>query len=126
MQITGQIYEPYDFTLNVKNNFPTEATFNIEVIPCNTKLQTKNLFCVNSVVKIKKDETVMVPFVFFPFALESHKFQILFKDPKVGEFQYDLTGLVDMPQVTPESIRLTQTFFTNKTYQVEISVPPKN
>jgi hypothetical protein len=70
------------------------------------------------VIKAKKDENVSVSFVFFPFTLETHKFQILFKDPKVGEFQYDLVGLVDMPQVMPDPMKFNQNFFTNKSYSV--------
>lgn len=77
-------------------------------------------------VKAKKDENVSVSFVFFPFMLETHKFQILFKDPKVGEFQYDLVGLVDMPQLISEPMKFSQQFFTNKSYAVELVVPFKN
>lgn len=118
IQINGQLYEPYDFQINVKNNFPTDATFNIEVISIGSKITTKNLYCTTPVVKVKKDENVSISFVFFPFVLETHKFQILFKDPKVGEFQYDLTAIVDMPQVIGESMKFNQVFFTNKSYAV--------
>ena len=53
------------------------------------------------VIKVKREETVAVPFTFLPLCMESHKYFIIFKDQNVGEFQYELTGLVEQPNFMP-------------------------
>jgi hypothetical protein len=45
-------------------------------------------------VKIKKGEVVPINIAFIPFTLEQQVATLVFRDEKIGEFQYDLTGLV--------------------------------
>ncbi len=51
-------------------------------------------YLLNNVVKIKKGEVVPINIAFIPFTLEQQVATLVFRDEKVGEFQYDLTGLV--------------------------------
>jgi predicted nucleotidyltransferase len=77
-------------------------------------------------VKIKKGETVAVNMAFIPFTLEQQLATLVFRDEKVGEFQYDLTGLVESTNINQESLRIPQILYTNKKYQIEVQIPTRN
>ena len=47
-----------------------------------------SFYCPNPVVKIKKNETVTFNMLFIPLILETQRCYVVFKDPRVGEFQY--------------------------------------
>ena len=59
-----------------------------------------SFYCPNPVVKIKKNETVTVNLLFIPLIMDTHKCYVIFRDPKVGEFQYEITGSVELPQLS--------------------------
>jgi hypothetical protein len=69
VQITGQLYQPYEFQLNVKNHFPTDINFTVSIISIPSKTLYKGLYCLTPLSKIKKDETAAIIFVFMPFLL---------------------------------------------------------
>ncbi len=75
-------------------------------------------YLLNNVVKIKKGEVVPISLAFIPFTLDQQLATLVFRDEKVGEFQYDLTGLVESNNLNQESLRIPQTLFTNKKYQI--------
>ena len=45
---------------------------------------------------------------------------------KVGEFQYDLTGVVEPSSQTQETLRVPQTLYTNKKYSLDLNIPTRN
>ena len=63
---------------------------------------------------------------FLPFNLDNQKCLIIFKDPSVGEFQYEVTGIVNQPQVSQEILRIRQVLYTNKRYSIDLQIPVKN
>jgi hypothetical protein len=50
--------------------------------------------------------------------METHKCNVVFKDPNVGEFMIEITGNVDMPQPSSEVFRFpsTGTIFVDEPY----------
>ncbi len=63
---------------------------------------------------------------FVPFMIAKTKCILVFSDPNVGEFQYDLHGIVDEPDIQMEPIRIPQSFYTNKNYTVDLNIPVEN
>lgn len=51
---------------------------------------------------------------------------LVFRDEKVGEFQYEVIGLVDSNVICQEVLRISQLLYTNKKYQIELAVPTRN
>jgi hypothetical protein len=43
---------------------------------------------------MRKNETITLNVLFIPLVLETQRCNIVFKDPRVGEFQYEITGSV--------------------------------
>lgn len=80
----------------------------------------------NNTVKIKKGETASINLTFLPFTLETQQATLIFRDEKVGEFQYDLVGLVECNVMCQEVLRISQQLYTNKKYQIELQIPTKN
>jgi hypothetical protein len=80
----------------VKNNFASDGDFAIEIVPQPLKngMKMKSLNCGVNSIKIKKSATSPINLTFLPFSIEKHKFFIIFKDPLVGEFQYEINGIV--------------------------------
>ena len=119
LQVSGVLYEPHEFQVNVKNTLASEASLSVEIVQAKqNKNQEKSLLVFTTTIKMKKDETVPVTFVFLPFCMDAHKYFILFKDPHVGEFQYEMTGVVEQPNMIQDPIKVSQIFFTNKSSTV--------
>lgn len=64
--------------------------------------------------------------IFLPLSMDNQKCYIAFKDSNVGEFQYEINGLVSHPQYSQDVLRVPQILFTNKSYSIELSFPRKN
>lgn len=56
--------------------------------------------------------------VYLPFVCDSQQIFLIFRDEKVGEFQYEITGLVDSNVLCQEVLRIGQLLYTNKKYQI--------
>lgn len=70
VQVTGQLYEQYEFGFGVQNNFDTDGDFKIEVISANENKDTPIAFYfVNPSIKIKKGETVNCNMLFIPLIM---------------------------------------------------------
>lgn len=125
MQVTGNLYEQLDFSLKVTNNFSEDGEFKIEVSPSSKAIYQAFYLPIN-VIKIKKGETVPLNMIFIPFMAESQQVFLIFKDEKVGEFQYELNGVVESNILCQEVLRVPQTLFTNKKYTIELAIPTRN
>jgi len=64
--------------------------------------------------------------LFIPLVLETQKCFVIFRDPKVGEFQYEVTGLVEPPQISLDVLKVPQSLLTNKKYSISLNIPAKN
>lgn len=93
VQVTGNLYEQLDFTVKVNNNFNSDGEFKVELQP-SPKNSYIGFYLLNNTVRIRKGETVPISLAFIPFTLEQQLATLVFRDEKVGEFQYDITGLV--------------------------------
>lgn len=82
-------------------------------------------YCMNPVLKIKKGETANLNLTLIPLMLEPQKCLLVFRDPKVGEFQYEVSGLVEPPQLNPDVLKLGQ-LLTNKKYSLSLTIPARN
>ena len=125
VQVTGNLYEQLDFTVKVSNNFNSDGEFRVQLQP-SPKNAYIGFYLLNNTVKIRKGETVAISLAFIPFTLEQQLATLVFRDEKVGEFQYDLTGLVEGSNISQESLRIPQVLFTNKKYQIEVQIPTRN
>ncbi len=85
IQVTGQLYEQYEFGISVHNNFESEGDFKIEIQNANANKESPlSFYCVSPSVKIRKNETITLNMLFIPLVLESQRCSIVFKDPRVG------------------------------------------
>lgn len=50
----------------------------------------------------------------------------MFSDPLVGEFQYELVGLVEMPLVSNDILRIPTQIFVETQTTVDVTIPQKN
>jgi hypothetical protein len=50
-------------------------------------------------VKIRKNNSAMIPIIFLPFELGIHKCHIIFTDEAVGEVQYTIVGKAELPEI---------------------------
>lgn len=58
--------------------------------------------------------------------LESQQVHLVFKDEKVGEFQYEINGVIENNILCQEVLRIPQVLFTNKRYTIDVPVPTRN
>jgi hypothetical protein len=125
IQVTANLYEQLDFNVKVTNNFNNDADFRIDLQPLSKSgLCCFYLLC-NS-IRIKKGETAQLNMVYLPFTCDSQQTLLVFRDEKVGEFQYEVVGLVDGNVLSQEVLRIPQLLYTNKKYNIELSVPTRN
>lgn len=64
--------------------------------------------------------------LFIPLVLETQRCFVIFRDPKVGEFQYEVTGVVEAPQLSLDVLKVPQTLLTNKRYSINLNIPARN
>ncbi|EAR97253.2 flagellar associated protein (macronuclear) [Tetrahymena thermophila SB210] len=62
------------------------------------KLNFPCFFCKTERVKLKRGATFNLQMAFIPIIYENQKCYVIFNDPKVGEFQHEIRGRVDMPE----------------------------
>jgi len=125
VQVTGNLYEQLDFNLKVTNNFQTDADFKVEML-ANPKSTYSSFYLPVSSLKVKKGETVPLGMIFIPFSSDTQQVHLIFRDEKVGEFQYEINGLVECNILCQEVLRVPQTLFTNKRYTIELPIPTRN
>lgn len=58
--------------------------------------------------------------------METHKCYLFFSDQVAGEFQYEITGLVEMPLISNDILRVSNTVFVDTPAAVELAIPLKN
>lgn len=124
VQVTANLYEQLDFSLKVTNNFGQDGDFKVEMQP--GKAPYCGFYLLGSQIKIRKGETATLSMAFLPFTCDSQQVFLIFRDDKVGEFQYEVTGLVESNVLCQEVLRIPQLLYTNKKYQLELPVPTRN
>jgi len=87
------LYAPKEIDLEVDNPFDVDGDFAITVKQMQTKTDFPEFWHskANS-ISVKGGETATFPFQFLPFLEGDSKCQIMFLDPKVGEFMYEVHG----------------------------------
>jgi len=56
-------------------------------------------YCKMEAIKIRKNNSAMIPIIFLPFELGIHKCHIIFTDEAVGEVQYTIVGKAELPEI---------------------------
>jgi hypothetical protein len=125
VQVTCSLYEQVEFNINVMNNLGAEGEFKVQLFP-DKNAKFPSFFCLVDKIKIKKTGSTSISVTFMPFVLEQQKCYIYFSDPNVGEFQYELTGIVEMPLVSSEILRIPTPIYVDTPASVEVSLPLKN
>jgi hypothetical protein len=125
VQVTANLYEQLDFNLKVTNNFAEDGDFKVEMVG-SSKSGYSAFYLPSSNVKVKKGETVSLGMIFIPFTLETQQVLLVFRDERVGEFQYEVSGVVESNILCQEVLRVPQTLFTNKKYTIELTIPSRN
>jgi hypothetical protein len=91
----------------------------IKTTQCSQDLESaesKNLtqfYCDSDSIKIKKGQTGFIELYFTPLRLAKTKCFIVFHDPLVGEFQYEIMGVTEIPR-TLQEIRIPQALIVGK------------
>lgn len=65
-------------------------------------------------IKIRKGETKPLIVSFQPFQMTAHSCKVVFCDTNVGEFQHEIAGEVDMPELSTNELRLKENIFVDK------------
>lgn len=125
IQATCALYEQIEFNVSVTNNFATEGEFRIQLQPERSN-RPPSFFCLSDRIRIKKGCSAMLAITFAPMVLEQQKCYIYFSDANVGEFQYEMTGIVEMPFVSNDIIRVTAPIYVDTPSTVEVALPAKN
>lgn len=68
-------------------------------------------FCRLERVKIKKGKAVELPITFLPLTMDIHNCHVIFTDPLVGEFQHEIIGNVELPNIG--DIKPDKTFYVD-------------
>ena len=76
-------------------------------------------------MKIKKGMTGFVELYFTPLRLSKTKCFIIFHDPLVGEFQYEIVGVSEIPRPLQE-IRILQPLTVGKREKIELNLSVYN
>jgi len=63
--------------------------------------------------------------VFYPLTMDQHKCYIIFTDPTVGEFQHEILGSVEMPNII-SSLPPDKTLYVDTNYVANLQIPFKN
>lgn len=61
-----------------------------------------NFFVENENIKIKKNASSYIELIFNPVIYHKVKCYLIFHDPLVGEFQYEIMGISEIPKVLQE------------------------
>lgn len=61
--------------------------------------------------------------MYLPLTFETHKCNLIFLDPNVGEMQYEVIGVPKMPQ-TQQTFKFQKNI--DELTSLELSIPPKN
>ncbi|EGR28301.1 hypothetical protein IMG5_179020 [Ichthyophthirius multifiliis] len=76
-----------------------KATKNDELLPQEILNCVPSFFCKNSEkIRVKKNVPLHLQLIFIPLVYENQKCYIIFSDPNVGEFQYEIIGKVKLPE----------------------------
>jgi hypothetical protein len=81
--------------------------------------------CESDSIRIKKGFTGTVDLYFAPVRMGRTKCLLIFHDPSVGEFQYEVTGMTEIPRPLQE-LRIPQQMLVGKRERVELSLPVYN
>lgn len=71
-----------------------------------------NFFVDNETIKIKKNSSSYIEFMFNPILYYKIKCYLIFHDPLVGEFQYEIIGISEMPKILQE-LKYPSTLYTS-------------
>lgn len=83
-------------------------------------------FCRQEKLKLKRGTTQYVNMVFLPLVLEQHRCTIIFADNQVGEFQHEIIGNVELPEVSQVELKPTQQIYIDQTLIYEPHISFKN
>ncbi|EGR30900.1 hypothetical protein IMG5_121460 [Ichthyophthirius multifiliis] len=80
-------------------------------------------------LRIKKNSSANINILFIPLIMQTQRCYLIFKDPNIGEFQYEIIGTVDSPLMYPEIIKLplnSQPIYIETTTNIEIQLNVQN
>lgn len=63
--------------------------------------------------------------IFCPLTMETHKCYLVFTDPNVGEFQYEIVGSVEQPNLLG-TLPPDKTLYVDTNYTANLAIPFKN
>ena len=74
-------------------------------------------FCLKDNIRIRKGQTAELSIQYMPFTLTTHKCKIIFTDPSVGEFQYNVIGEAMLPDPLAE-IKMSTTLYVDTPFVI--------
>lgn len=125
IQATCSLYEQIEFSVSVTNNLGTEGDFRVQLIPEKGN-RPPSFFCLTDKLRVKKGSNAMLSVIFAPLILEQQKCYLYFSDPNVGEFQYEMAGIVEMPLLSNDILKVTTPLYVETPATVELALPLKN
>ncbi|EGR31281.1 hypothetical protein IMG5_114390, partial [Ichthyophthirius multifiliis] len=84
--------KPFSIIQNQKKKKEEEPPIEVE------KVNFPQFFCRVERIKLKRNARFNLQMAFIPLIFETQKCYIVFNDPKVGEFQHEIRGKVEMPE----------------------------
>lgn len=89
------------------------------------KEELVNFFVDNETIKIKKNSSSYIELMFNPVLYHKIKCYLIFHDPLVGEFQYEIIGISEIPKVLHE-LKYPSVIYTSMKETLEVSIPLYN
>ncbi|CAD8106047.1 unnamed protein product [Paramecium primaurelia] len=144
--VSSILYEIFDFQIQITNKFLFDGDFQIiithekkqqdqqkkrgkqviqQIQQQNQEEEFPAFFCQQDRIRIRKNQTINLILQYIPLIMETHKCQIVFTDPQVGEFQHDLQGTVELPNLSGE-FKPDKLLYVEQTIQIPYQIPFKN
>lgn len=125
IQATCCLYEQIEFNVSVTNNLGAEGEFKVQLI-AEKPNRPPSFFCLVDRLRIRKGSNTMLALTFAPLIMEQQKCFLYFSDPNVGEFQYEVTGIVEMPLLSNDILRVIPPLFVDTPATADVVLPFKN
>ncbi|EGR27619.1 hypothetical protein IMG5_193180 [Ichthyophthirius multifiliis] len=101
-----------------------------QLLPAENNDIFTTFFTTKTTIKIGKLQTVILPVTFLPLQMETQKCYIIFRDPLVGEFQHEIIGTVEMPNIQTDTIKFPltnmKTLYVDENAVQELEIPFQN
>ncbi|CAD8117028.1 unnamed protein product [Paramecium sonneborni] len=142
--VSSILYEIFDFQIQITNKFLQDGEFQIIITHEKKQIEQQKkkgksnqqqiisqeeefpaFFCQQEKVRIRKNQTINLTLQYIPLTMDTHKCQIVLTDPQVGEFQHDLQGTVELPNLSGE-FKPEKPLYVDQTIQIPYQIPFKN